>query len=385
MVLPSGEMARAPPREVHLVAHERRIPGRGPGPEPAPCGEGGGGEEKSGEQQRPRTTAGCRGARRAQDARADRAGTVEGVAELLRGAEAVGGQLLQRGEHRVLDGGRDGAAAGDERDRLLGEHLGHDGLRRGARERGLADEHLVGHGAEGVDVAAGADVAVAHGLFGTHVARRAEGHAGLRHAIAGLARGEGDAEVGDEGAAVVQQDVLGLDVAVDDAALVGVVEGGCDFLGEADGVGDGELLLAGEAVAEGLAFDVGHDVVEELGADATRSFAALRMTKVRGARVEEGQDVGMLQVRGGLDLAEEALGADDGGEFGAEDLDGDLAVVLEVVGEVDGGHAALAELALEAVAVGQGGGEADGDVVHVVVLIGRAVPRRRCRSGGPRW
>ena len=49
----------------------------------------------------------------------------------------------------------------------------------------------------------------------------------------------------------------------------------------------------------------------------------------------------MLEVGGGLDLGEEAFGADDGGEFGAEDLDGDGAVVLEVVGEVDGGHAAL--------------------------------------------
>ena len=61
----------------------------------------------------------------------------------------------------------------------------------------------------------------------------------------------------------------------------------------------------------------------------------------------------MLEVGGGLDLAQEALGADDGGEFGAEDLDGDGAIVLEVVREVDRGHAALAELALDAVAVGQ--------------------------------
>ena len=42
---------------------------------------------------------------------------------------------------------------------------------------------------------------------------------------AGLLHGEGDAEVGDEGLAILQQDVLGLDVAVDDAALVGELEG----------------------------------------------------------------------------------------------------------------------------------------------------------------
>ena len=62
----------------------------------------------------------------------------------------------------------------------------------------------------------------------------------------------------------------------------------------------------------------------------------------------------MLQVGGGLDLAQESLGADHGGELGAQHLDRDLAVVLEVVGEVDRGHAARAELALDAVAVGQG-------------------------------
>ncbi len=72
----------------------------------------------------------------------------------------------------------------------------------------------------------------------------------------------------------------------------------------------------------------------------------------------------MLQVRGGLDLAEEPLGADDGGEFGAEDLDGDLAVVLEVMREVDGGHAALAELALKAVAVSEGRGEPRAGAAH---------------------
>ena len=62
----------------------------------------------------------------------------------------------------------------------------------------------------------------------------------------------------------------------------------------------------------------------------------------------------MLQVGGVLDLAEEALGAEDGRELGAEDLEGDLAVVLQVVGAVDGGHAAAAELALDRVAVGEG-------------------------------
>ena len=66
----------------------------------------------------------------------------------------------------------------------------------------------------------------------------------------------------------------------------------------------------------------------------------------------------MLEVRGGLDLAQEALGTDDGGELRAEDLDRDGAIVPEVVREIDGGHAARTELPLDAVTVGQGRGEA---------------------------
>ena len=74
-----------------------------------------------------------------------------------------------------------------------------------------------------------------------------------------------------------------------------------------------------------LALDEGHDVEQEA---------------VGLARVEQRQDVGMLEIGGDLDLGQEALGADDGGELGAEHLDRDVAVVAQVVGEVDRRHAA---------------------------------------------
>ena len=54
------------------------------------------------------------------------------------------------------------------------------------------------------------------------------------------------------------------------------------------------------------------------------------------------QDVRVLEIGGGLDLAQEPLGADHRGQLGAQDLDRDLAVVLEVLREVHRGHAALA-------------------------------------------
>ena len=65
----------------------------------------------------------------------------------------------------------------------------------------------------------------------------------------------------------------------------------------------------------------------------------------------------MLQFGRGLDLSEEALGAERGGEVGMHDLDRDLPVVAEVVREIYGRHPALAEFVLEAVAVGECGGE----------------------------
>ena len=241
-------------------------------------------------------------------------------------------------------------ALGGERAGALGDHARHYRLGGGAGERRVAREHLVEHRAQGVDVGAGGDLALAHRLLGAHVVRRAERHAGLGHpAPAGLAGRERDAEVGDQRLAVVQQDVLGLDVAVDHAVAVGVVERRGHFGRDPDRVGDRELLLAGEPVAQGLALDVGHDVEE---------------VAVGLARVEQGQDVGVLEVGRQLDLGQEPLGADHGRQLGAEDLHGHRPVVADVLGEVDGGHAAGAGFAVETVAVREGGLEAAEEFGH---------------------
>ena len=62
----------------------------------------------------------------------------------------------------------------------------------------------------------------------------------------------------------------------------------------------------------------------------------------------------MMQIGGGRDLAQEALGPEGVGQRGAEHLHGYLALVLEVVREIDRGHPARPELTLDAVAVGEG-------------------------------
>ena len=150
--------------------------------------------------------------------------------------------------------------------------------------------------------------------------------------------GEGDAEVGHQRRPVLQQDVLRLDVAVDHALAVGVVERGGDLAREPERLLDRKLPLADQPGAERFAGDERHHVVEQA---------------VGLARVEQSQDVRVLQVGGDLDLGQEPLAADHGGELGVQHLDGDLAAVPQVLGEVDDGHAALAELPVDAVAVGQ--------------------------------
>ena len=141
--------------------------------------------------------------------------------------------------------------------------------------------------------------------------------------------------------AFVQQDVLGLDVAMDHAVPMRVVERTRHLARDAHGVGDRELPFALEPRAQRLAVDERHDVEQQA---------------IRIARVEQREDVRVLQLRGGLDLGEESLAAERGAEVGVQHLDGDVAIVLEVVREVDRRHPAGAEFALDAVAADQGGG-----------------------------
>ena len=68
-----------------------------------------------------------------------------------------------------------------------------------------------------------------------------------------------------------------------------------------------------EAFPEGLPLHVRHDVVER---------------RAGLARVEQRQDVGVLEPGGGLDLGQEALGSDPRGQFGLQDLDRHRPVML---------------------------------------------------------
>ena len=250
---------------------------------------------------------------------------------------------------------RHGVARGPDRRWPVGEHLGHDRLHRAPGERRVAGEHLVRHRAERVDVGARVDRALPHRLLGGHVLRCAEREAGLRHALAaGRLHREGDAEVGNQRVAALQQDILGLDIAVDHAAPVCVRQRVGDLAGDAQRFGYGEQPVAHEPRAQRLAVHERHDVEQEA--------AGL-------ARVVQWQDVRVLQVGRGADFREESLGAEGSGEVGMQHLDRDLARVLEVVREVDGGHPALPEFALEPVATAKCRRERRGHVAHRVSTV----------------
>ena len=235
--------------------------------------------------------------------------------------------------------------------------LAEEDLEGGALERWLTREHLVEHTAEAVDVAPGIDIAVAGGLLGAHVGGRAEAQSGFGQlgevprpgclALASRKRPR-DTEVGHDRMTRLEQDVLGLDIAMNHALAVGIVERVGDLTSDAEGVVERELRLAFEAGAERLAVDERHDVEEE---------RPLRSARISGAAVIKRKDMGMVQARRDLDFAEEAIGAERRGELGAEDLHRNLAMMLQVFREIDGGHAAHAELTQQPVAVGERGGE----------------------------
>ena len=128
---------------------------------------------------------------------------------------------------------------------------------------------------------------------------------------------------------------------MDHAVAVGVGERVGDVAEDAHRVADRQLALRGEPVAERLALDVGHDVVEE-------AVGLARVVAAAGCGDAAGPAAILISRR-------KRSVPSDGGELRAQHLDGDLAVVLQVLGEVHRGHAALAQLALDAVAVGQSG------------------------------
>ena len=274
----------------------------------------------------------------------------QGPREVLGRREPVGRQLLQRTPNGRVHVRRNRSPLSRRLDRRAGDNLPEHRLRCVAQIRRLAHQHLEKHTAQRVDVARPAHGLVTSGLLGAHVERRANAQAGLGQPRAPRRpHREGDPEVGHDGLAVLHEDVGRLDVTVDHAVPVRMVECVGHARRDANCLFDRQLLVLVEALGEGLAFHVRHHVEEEA---------------VRLPGIEERKDVGVLKVGGDLYLGEETLGPDHGGQLGLEDLQRDVPLVLQVLGQVDRGHPALAELALDDVAAFECRVQLGGEVCH---------------------
>jgi hypothetical protein len=232
----------------------------------------------------------------------------------------------------------------------------------------LATRRLIEDAAEGVQIGAVIDVAGAAALLGRHEHRRAEDRAGGRVARAGAGVGQlGDAEVEELGAPAGgplgigdQHDVVGLEVAMDDAAVVGGRQRARDLPRQLD-----QLGLAHErprqALAQGLTGDELHD------------DEGLAVGQV--AEVVDLDDVGVAQGRGDAGLVEEPGHHVAGvGELRQQHLDRRRSAEQRVLGAVHGAHTTLAELAGDAVV-------ADESAEHDPA---RIRPRRRSVKVGKR-
>ena len=178
-------------------------------------------------------------------------------------------------------------------------------------------------------------------LLRRHVRRRPDRRADLRHR-GGLIRthlrprradGLRNAKVRDDGRFTGEQHVVGLDVAVHDAALVRIHQRARDVAQNAH-----RFVLrkrpARQSAAQRLAFDKRHRIVR-------------RPVDLSGR--EHRHDVRLLQRGGELDLPLEPARAQRRRKLGREDFDDDLAAQLLLGGHEDARHAAAAKLTLDGI------------------------------------
>jgi hypothetical protein len=233
-----------------------------------------------------------------------------------------------------LDRGRDAGAERAERRRVLQQHLGEDGDRR-ALEGRPSREEVVERRPERVHVRPRADeVALVPDLLRRHVVRRADEVA--LGGEAGRVDLERDPEVREARlSGRVDEDVRGLDVAVDDPAPVRLVEG------EGDLADDRERLGLGERAAP-LEDAVDVDAVHELHGDVELALGLADVLDLHEVRVpaEAGDRPG---------LADEALARGGVGDLAPEDLERAPAPEERVRGAVNRAHGPAPELGLDLV------------------------------------
>jgi hypothetical protein len=297
------------------------------------------------------------------------------AAEQVDDAQRLVAHLGRVGEARALVPRERLVDEGDDLDR----EVGGDARERGRWRRRGEDERLVvapalvqalpahereQRRADGEQIGAAVDaVGEAHRLLGRHEARRAERGAGARLVAAGLAHA-GDAEVEELHHALARdEDVRGLEIAVDDALRVEARQRLEDVGGDAERLDRRHLsVLPLPELLHRLALEQLHD--EE------------RLVLLGDVVVLDGDAPGVVDPVGDVAFAEEAI-ADAGvaRELGVQDLERGARAV-PVRRRVDARHAADAEQRVEA-PLGVDGHPDAGARARLLVSTARLGGRRR--------
>ena len=167
--------------------------------------------------------------------------------------------------------------------------------------RHLADEHLVKNQGEAVDIRSRIEIGVPDGLLGTHVHRRPDRRSGAGQGFtARSVEGSRDAEIGHHRVAVREENVVGLDVTVNHAVTVRVVQGCRDPAGNPKRVLQRQAVFThqfptDDPLSQALSLDVRHDVIQQ---------------PVDLTGVVQREDIGMSELRGEVDFAKKAVCAD---------------------------------------------------------------------------
>ena len=150
---------------------------------------------------------------------------------------------------------------------------GEDHLRCRAHEHGAAREQLVRDSTYSVDIHPLIHMRIGRRLLRRHVRRGAERDTGRRELFPTgcLAHCLGHTEIRDQRMAATEQDVLGLDVAMDHPVHMRFGQRIDDIANDPHGVANRQLPFLGQLVAQRLPFHVGHDVVEKGGRPVGRS------------------------------------------------------------------------------------------------------------------
>jgi hypothetical protein len=207
--------------------------------------------------------------------------------------------------------------------------LGDDGDGLIAHKGRTPGDHLVEHRPKGVKIRSRRHPST-HGLLRRHVRDGSHHHAGLGET--GAVEGKREPEVAKFGGAVGgEPDVSRLEVAVDDALAVGVLQRPAHLVGDADRLGEGDTVAL-RLFDQALHVATGHELAHQVW------LAPLL------ADVVDAHDVGVVaQPPHGLGLALDADQAILVEAVGLDEGEGHVAVELGVVGEVDAFLAALAQ------------------------------------------